>query len=311
LKAKTLTLAVAIAASLTLTGCGPIKKLMGGGKASGQVVATVNGEEITQTELKAELRGFQSADPKIMKQAEQAALRQIIVRDLLVQKAKEAKLDKTAQYTFEVRRQQQNLLAQLYEQKLAASVAQPTRDQAESFVVTHPDMFAQRRVLVVEQIIAGPNKIPPEKFVPIKTLDGVRSLLASENVAHQENVTTIDTFSADPRLVEQLNKLPPGEVFVIPQRGSLTFNQIVQTRPGAVTGDIATTAALNVLKNQKAQTSVRDQVMALYKGSAPKITYAAGYSAPPEVTTGTTAVSQPAAAPPAATAVPAAAPAKK
>ena len=41
MKAKTLTLTVAIAASLTLTGCGPIKKLMGGGKASGQVVATV------------------------------------------------------------------------------------------------------------------------------------------------------------------------------------------------------------------------------------------------------------------------------
>jgi EpsD family peptidyl-prolyl cis-trans isomerase len=306
-------LAVAIAASLTLTGCGQIKKLMGGGKATGQVVATVNGEEITQTELKAELRGFQSADPKVMKQAEQAALRQIIVRDLLVQKAKEAKLDKTAQYTFEVRRQQQNLLAQLYEQKLASSVAQPTRDQAESFVVAHPNMFSQRKILVVEQIIAGPNKIPPAKFVPIKTLDEVRSLLSAENVPHQENVTTIDTFSADPRLVDQLAKLPAGEVFVIPQRGSLTFNQIVQSRPGAVTGDLATTAAMNVLKNQKAQTSVRDQVIELYKGSAPKITYAAGYSAPPEVTTGTTAVSQPAAAPAPAVAgtAPIAEPAKK
>src|SRR5258707_2163607 len=91
LKANTLTLAVAISASVTLTGCGQVKKLMGG-KPSGQVVATVNGEEITQSELKAELRGFASADPKIMKQAEQAGLRQIIIRDLLVQKAKEAKL---------------------------------------------------------------------------------------------------------------------------------------------------------------------------------------------------------------------------
>jgi peptidyl-prolyl cis-trans isomerase C len=292
LKAKTLTLAVAITASLTLTGCGQIKKLMGG-KPSGQVVATVNGEEITQSELKAELRGFASADPKIMKQAEQAALRQIIIRDLLVQKAKEAKLDKTSQYTFEVRRQQENLLAQLYEQKLASSTAAPTRDMAETFVASHPDMFAQRRVLVVEQVIAGPNKISPEKFKPIKTLDQVKQLLDSEKVAHQDNVTTIDTFSADPRLVDQLGKLPPGDVFVIPQRGSLTFNQIVQTRPGPVTGDIAVTAALNVLKNQKAQNSVRDQVIALYKGSAPKITYNAAYKPPPETTTGTAAVPQP------------------
>jgi len=89
-------------------------------------------------------------------------------------------------------------------------------------------------------------------------------------------------------------------VFVIPQRGSLTFNQIVQTRPGAVTGDIAVTAALNVLKNQKAQTSVRDQVIELYKGSAPKITYAAGYSAPPEPPAAPAAAAQPAAAAPAA-----------
>jgi len=67
----------------------------------------------------------------------------------------------------------------------------------------------------------------------------------------------------------------------------------VDTRRQSVTGDIAVTAALNVLKNQKAQTSVRDQVIALYKGSAPKITYNPAYKPPPETTTGTAAVPQP------------------
>ena len=54
-------------------------------------------------------------------------------------------------------------------------------------------------------------------------------------MAYQENVAAVDTISADPRLIEQIEKLPPGEVFVVPRGGAIVFNRINQTRAVPVT----------------------------------------------------------------------------
>jgi EpsD family peptidyl-prolyl cis-trans isomerase len=281
LKARTVTLVAIVSASTLIVGCAKLKSLVGG-KPAGQVVASVNGEEITALELRAEMQGFSSRDPKVMKAAQQQVLEQIIMRNVLAQKAKEQKLDKTPDYALQVRRGEQTLLAQLYQRKLAAGVAVPTRAEAESFILAHPEMFAERKILIVDQIIAGPNKITPDRFKPLNSLDEVKALLNAEGVAYQENATTIDTLSTDPRIVAQLNNLPPGEVIVVPQRGALAFNHISETRSVPFRGDPAVTYAINVLRNQRAQQSVGSQMSTLRKGAESQITYNAAYKpAPP------------------------------
>ena len=276
LKAKTLIITAAIAVSMTLGGCSQIKKLVSG-KPSGQVVATVNGDEITSLELQQELGGFSSRDPKVMKQAQQQALQQIIMRHLLVQAAKAQKLDKSPEYTLQVLRGEQALLAQSFQRKLAASVAVPSRQEAETFINANPGRFAQRRVFAVDQLIAAPNKIDPTRFKALNTLEEVKALFDQEGVAYQENVTTLDTLTADPRMVEQVDRLPPGEVFVVPQRGALIFNRISQAKTVPFRGDAAVTYAINVLRNQKTQEAVRTRMQLMRKEAEPKIVYNAAY----------------------------------
>lgn len=294
-------------AALTLTGCDQVKKLVGG-KPSGQVVATVNGEEITRTELAAEMNGFSSKDPKVMKAAQQQALQQIIMRDLLAQNAKAQKLDKSPAYVMQVRRGEQTLLAQLFERKLAAAAAAPTREEAESFVAAHPSMFAQRRVLVVDQIAASPGgKLKPEQLQPLKTLEQVKGLLDSLSIPYREGATAMDTLTVDPRLMEQIDKLPPGEVFVIPQGGGVVlFNRISQTKSAPVTGDQAVNVAMNVLRNQKSQELIRNQLKNIRTSAESKIVYSSPDLKPPVPPAGGAAAPAAAAAtPPAAPAAPA------
>jgi EpsD family peptidyl-prolyl cis-trans isomerase len=270
--------AAALIASTALGGCDQIKKLAGGGKPAGQVVATVNGDEITTTELRAEMGNFASRDPAVMKAAQQQALQQIIMRDLLTQKAKEAKLDKSPQYTLQVRRGEQTLLAQLYERKLAAAVATPSRDEAETYVASHPGMFAQHRVLLVSQVIANPaGKIKPDQFKSLKTLDDIKALFDAQGIPYRENSAVLDTLTANPRLLEQVDKLPPGEVFVLPQNGAITFNRVDQSRSLPIRGDMAVNYAINLLKNQKAQDLVRTQMIAMRTAADKSITYNPAY----------------------------------
>ena len=318
LKAKTLILAAVLPTALLLTSCTQVKKLIGG-KPKGQVVATVNGQEITTLELNQELGGFSSKDPAAIKAAQQQALQQIIMRDLLTQKAKEAKLDKSPEFTVQVKRGEEALLTQLYQKKLDAGVDAPSRQEAESFIQAHPTMFTERKILVVEQVITGQAKLKKEQMASLKTLEDVKSLFNSQGVQYQENVSAIDTLSADPRMVLQIEKLPPGEVFVVPQGGAVVFNRVSSQRPLPVVGDVAIKIATNALRNQKAQETVRNQIIAMREGAESSIVYNAAYKPaksfkdsiklpPPAGATGSAAATPPAAggAAPAAAAAPAA-----
>ena len=305
-RTKTLVIATVVSAGLLMSGCDQIKKLVGGGKPSGQVVATVDGEEITSLQLRAELGNFGSRDPKVMKAAQQQALERVILRELMAGEARKAKLDKSSDFTVQVDRGGDGLLAQLYQRKLAGKVTQPTKQEGEAYVTAHPEMFSSRKVMFVDQVIASPNKLTPERLRPLKSLDEIRNLLASEAIQYQQNAVVLDSLTADPRLVAGINTLAPGEVFVIPQNGSLLFNQVSTSRSVPFTGDMATAYAMNVLRQQRAGETVTKEITAMRKAAESKIVYNAAYKpAPP---------AKPAAkgaAAPAAPAAPAAAPAAK
>lgn len=295
-----------LGAALMLSGCDQVKRLAGGGGApKGQVVATVDGEEITALELRAELGGFGSRDPAVLKAAQQQALQRIILRRVLAQQAKKDKLDKTPDFAVQMKRGEENLLAQLYQRKLVSGVSPPTRQEAEAYVASHPDQFANRQIYVVDQVIAAPNKITPDRFRPLSTLDQVKALLDQENVQYQTNTATIDTIQTNPGFVAQLKKLPPGEVFVIPQRGSLTFNQITATRTVPFVGEMAANYAMQALRQQRAQESVGKKIEGMRKAAEKSIVYNEGFKPPPPAAK----AAAPAAKTPAAAAAPSAPPA--
>jgi EpsD family peptidyl-prolyl cis-trans isomerase len=290
-----------LGAALTLSGCDKVKSLMGG-KPEGQVAATVNGKEITALELRAELGGFGSRDPAVMKAAQQQALERIILRRLLADEARKQKLDKSPDYTIQVTRGEETLLAQLYERKLASSLTKPSRQEAEAFVASHPDMFADRKVLFVDQVIAAPNKLKADQLRPLKTLDEVKNLLDTEGVQYQQNAVVLDTMSANPQLVAGIKGLPAGEIFVVPQNGSILFNQVNGARAVPFRGDMAMTYAMNVLRQQKAQASVIDKIKALRKAAEKSVVYNAAYkpAPPPKAAPAAKGAAAPVAAAPAA-----------
>lgn len=273
MKRTSLIVVTAVSASLALSGCDQVKKLVGGNKPTGQVVATVDGKEITSLELRAEMGNFGSRDPKVMKAAQQQALQRIILRKLLADAGRKEKLDKSTDYTLQVQRGEETLLAQLYERKLAGQAPQPTKQDADAFVASHPAMFSDRKVLFIDQLIAAPNKITPERIKPLKTLGEVKALLDSENVPYQESAVVLDTLTADPRLVAGIGQLPAGEVFVVPQGGALIFNQVTGSKSTPFRGDMASTYAMNLLRNQRAQETVGKQVADMRKAAESKITY--------------------------------------
>ena len=267
---------LAVCLLMATGGCDRIKRLTAG-KSSGQVVATVNGQEITRLELRDELGGFSSKDPKIMKQAQDQALQAIIVRDLLSQRAIEQKLDKVPFYTLNARRSGRNLLAKMYEQKLFQSVLPPTKQEAENYVVNHPEKYAKRRIYILDQIVTSVKPLAGQDFKLIKSLDEVKSMLTAKDIIYEQTMAAMDTVTADHDSIQRMDGLPPNEVFYFEQNGAYVFNVISLVRNAPVHGELATRFAMEELRKIQAEDFVRSQIVSVRVAAEPGITYGKGY----------------------------------
>jgi peptidyl-prolyl cis-trans isomerase C len=260
---------------------------MGGEKApTGEVAATVAGKEITVRDLRAEIAGANLTDPKQAKQAERQALQQIVVRTLLADAARRQGVDKTPDFAVAKQRAIDSLLAQALEAKVVDAVPPPSREEAQSFVSSHPDIFAERKIFVLDQL-RMPRPADPkiyEELKPLNTLDDVITVLNHENIKFERGDARLDAAGADPKLVDAVVKLPPHELFLLPANGLLLVNQIKDVTIQPFTGDAALAYAVNLLKRQHTEAAVQREFGSLIAKQAKTVRYNKAYqpAQPPE-----------------------------
>jgi peptidyl-prolyl cis-trans isomerase C len=264
---------------LSLGGC-RFDQLTGGKAPTGQVVATVDGQEITQLELQSEMAGMNApSDPKLRKAFERKSLETIIARKLFAKVAHDEGLDRSPAFAMQKQRLTDTLLAQALEQNLAGSVPAPDREAAVSYVSSHPDTFAARKIFSVNQLRIAQPLDPKvlEAIKPLNTLADIEALLKTDHIAYSKGSGQIDAAAAPPGLVEAIVKLPPGEVFLFPSGASILVNQVVDTKVAPLTGEPAITLAMSLLKRQRTEEVVNRALSGIIAKSTKDIKYSQAF----------------------------------
>jgi EpsD family peptidyl-prolyl cis-trans isomerase len=277
---------VAVAASVAVAAC-HFPGLGGKPKApTGQVVANVDGREVTLRELNAEMGTASYPDPRARKAAEQVALRNIVARIILADAARAQGLDKTPDFALQKQRAMDSVLAQSLQQKLISTVPQPTKEEAQNFIGSHPDIFLERKIFLVDQIRMPRVPLAVLKTLePLKTMEEIEAVLNKDNIPHQRGDATLDAVGADPRLVDFIVKLPPNEVFVLPSNDGLLVNRVKETKVSPFTGDAATAYAIKWLTRQRTQESVTKSFNQYLAQAAGKVQFNKDYAPPKPVKT--------------------------
>jgi EpsD family peptidyl-prolyl cis-trans isomerase len=273
---RILTRGLASAALIALAAC---NRGGTGSAPTGQVVAKVGGEEITQRELSAELNGFTSQDEATTKKAQQAALSAIVNRKLLAHAAEEAGIEKSADFQLMQHRADELMLAQAYEQQIAAKLPKPSQQEVDQYMAQHPNTFAERKIFVLDQI-----KVPRstdrkvlDRLKPLHSMDEVEQVLLSAGVDYAREPATLDARSAPPALTDQIVKVGSREPFVLPSGSAITINQVTETRTVPFTGTPATELAQKALMSERATKALKARMDELRK-SAGGVQYQAGYA---------------------------------
>lgn len=286
--------AVVAAACLGLAACGD-------GQPKGQVVAKVGKEEVTALDLQTALANFKAPNAQIRKAAEQQALSQIVQRKLLAQAARKQKLDKTPEFARQEEQMTETLLIRDWQDKLVKAVPPPNADEVNQFISAHPDLYGARKIFSVDVIrFQAPNDPTLAKALqPLHTLDEVRALLTERKIPFASNATQIDALAVDPRFVDQLMKIKPDDVFIVPQANNVVIaGHISGVKIDPPPSDIATRHATEFLRRSRIQEAVNRQFGSAVQQGLKNVKYAKGYEPPkPAGAAAKPATSAPAATP--------------
>ncbi|MGC6328395.1 SurA N-terminal domain-containing protein [Rhizorhabdus sp. FW153] len=258
-----------VAAGLLLSACHKEPK--------GQILAIVNGEEISMQELNAELQGARIPDNADRAKIRKEVLQRLIDRKLIVQKAREQGLDKTPEFVAQQRRLEENLLVSLLGQKIAATVPMPDDRDITQYIADNPSQFSGRQRLLLDQIQFAAPKDPKQLLLlrDAHSLDDVAAGVQKLGLAMSRGKGVIDTGRLDPQMVEIIDKLPPGEPFVLPSNGQYVASVIVGRDSTPTPGNVARLAAAEVVRRRALVAESKAQVARARTGA--EIQYQPGY----------------------------------
>ena len=178
---------VALSFPLLLVACEP---------ADTHALARVNGVEISARQL---------PNPQ--------ALEKIIDRELLVQKALEAKLDKDPAVAEAIDNARRQVLAQAYVERVSASGAKPSRDEVRAFYDQNPALFAGRRIYRIRELtVAEPAAEPGE--LAAGDLEETAASLRARGVRFSLTTQTQPAEELPLAWLPRLARMKPGEVAV-------------------------------------------------------------------------------------------------
>ena len=244
---------------------------------SGQTIATVNGDDITTSDLQLEMGSVFL--PEQRKQAQALVARTLVDRRLLSQYAREQGLDKNPQYVLQLRRMTELLLAERAAAQISAGSQQPISiSEATKYLDSHPEI-TNRRLLTLDQLtFPMPSSKVATELDKATTMDNVISILQSHNIQFSRAQPKGDTATLRDDLSKKLNALQPGEPLIILNQPISTANVIIDSKSVPLDNATALEIARKAMNAQRANEALQQRGMALRKQA--KINYAKGYAPP-------------------------------
>ncbi len=273
--------ALALAGAIALAGCGKKQEAQA---VTGQVIAHIGPDDVTQQELDNELRlanvpADNRSDPVV-----KAALTRILDRKYLVQQALAGKLDREPTVHLDLLRERDQVLAGAYVQRdLRAKVTTISNNEIDEYIQAHPDRFANRKVFQIEQV-----SFPPQKDMEslaaatkdFKTMDQVEAKLNDLGIKYSRGPAALDSATMPPEMLKPLEARKADDIFFVRSRTSATFFKVVSADERPLAGDQASQFAKRELasdlaKKEEQETSAAVISASKYEGDYTRIMTAA------------------------------------
>jgi EpsD family peptidyl-prolyl cis-trans isomerase len=220
MRARRLACVLVIAVAAGLAGCQRAEAVR-----DARVVAKVNGAEIRTHQLPAS--------------GAAQALERIIDRELLVQKALEAGLERDPAIAQSIDHARRELLAQAWVERTAGGAAHPTPEEIRAFYAENDALFAGRRIYRLQELVvsAGAEMIDVLRAEAARAEDlaELAAWLHARNARFSEVSLTQPAEQLPLRYLPTLAAMKPGEIAVFGSPLGATVVRLVHAEDAALT----------------------------------------------------------------------------
>lgn len=228
-------LLIAVSAMLALIACG--NKGSDDKKAATQVAARVNNEEISIHQINNVLARAGDIKPEQAKQAGRQVLDKLVEQELLVQQAKEKKLDRDPRVMQAIEAAKRELLSRAYIEQETGNAAKPDDAAVKAFYDKNPALFKERRVFNLQELAINAN---PEQVLAVqeqvkqaKSMDDVVTYLKNQKIQFNANSGVKAAEQLPIEILPKFQNLKDGQAALIPTPAGVTLVYVAasQVRP--------------------------------------------------------------------------------
>lgn len=264
LKAPSLvsTIALAVVACLIATGCGKKDKA-----AATQVIASVDGEEISIHQMNTVLSKATGISPERLPQAKQDILAGLVEQQLAINLAMSKKLDRSPEVVMAIENAKREILGRAALEQIATAQPKPTDEEAKQYFADNPALFSQRRVFSLQEIAI--RKVGKdigelrERAANAKTIEEVASWLKEKGIEFSVNGGTRSAEQIPLEVLPKLHAFKDGQIGLIEGKDAYLVMRLVASRVQPVTEAQALPTIKVFLANQRGAEAVKREKDAL------------------------------------------------
>lgn len=237
----------------------------------GQVVAVVNGEEVTRRDLSSEPQSAMTDKGEDQPQALGSLLNGVVDRKLAAEEARRLELDRTPQYVAMAKRLEEVMLSRTLFDRWAGEMPQPNQRAVAEYVKRNPQRFDGRKLFLVDRIETAMSPGQSQVLAPMQTSDAIAAYLDSHSQPYRRARTVLDSASMPLPLYRQLIGLKAGYPLALNQGAGLVTLSVIEARDAPTPAAERSAEAATALKQQAVQ-----QKLATLRKSA-DVTFQPGY----------------------------------
>lgn len=267
-----------VLAAATLIGCGGSER----GKSDTQIAATVNEGEISVHQVQVVLQRQPQLAAADGGNASARVLEGLIDQELGSQAARSASLDKDPRVVQRLEAAKREILAQAWQESVAANVRSASSDEIDRYYEEHPHLFAQRRLYSLQEsaVEGSPEAVAAlaARLAATRSADEVPALLQREGLRSQSRVFVQAAEDLPLSLLARLAPLEAGQSAVFAQGGSARIYTVLSAQKAPIDRRQADRAIAAYLANARRGETVGEATKQLR--AAAKIAYQGNFAKP-------------------------------
>ena len=229
-----------------------------------QVLATVNGDEITAFALQSELKGAQQNQSD--QDAAKKLLAGLIDRQLLVQEAIKLDLERAPEVVQAVESAKAKIYAQAYLSKKLAKIATASESDINTYIDSHPEKFRHRKVFKMQDVVFS-NDVASLDLASLEkdavTLQDVQAALDAKGIHYETGSSQFVTDRLPEPVLSKIKSMKKGDLLFLHNHNNIIVKSIDDITEQPMSAEHAHLLAERLLNQQKQQAYIAQEVARL------------------------------------------------